>query len=116
MLLDVFTSDATFGPRSKEAVRICLAEGRLVVCEVVWAEVAGFFPSEAAAEAAMETLVSNSTQLAFERRSPWRQCGKFNPMAPPSAGPAQADRLLSRDRGFYRAYFTRLRGLDPSET
>lgn len=28
---------------------------------------------------------------------------------------AQADRLLTRDRGFYRRYFTDLRILDPTE-
>jgi predicted nucleic acid-binding protein len=27
----------------------------------------------------------------------------------------QSDRLLTRDRGFYRAYFSRLRVLDPSK-
>ncbi len=56
VLLDVFASDPVFGQRSKSAVRRCLAEGRLVACEVVWAEAGSFFPSQASAVAAMKTL------------------------------------------------------------
>ena len=125
VLLDVFTSDAVFGPRSKEALRICLAEGRLVACEVVWAEVASFFPSEAPAEAAMKTLGVEfdgiALRTALSAATAWKlyraRGGKRQRVAADfligAHALAQADRLLSRDRGFYRAYFSRLRVLEP---
>jgi predicted nucleic acid-binding protein len=43
VLLDVFGADPEFGQRSAEALRACLREGRLVACEVVWAETASFY-------------------------------------------------------------------------
>lgn len=49
VLLDVFGADSTFGVRSKAALRACLREGPVLACEVVWAEVAGFFPTPEAA-------------------------------------------------------------------
>jgi hypothetical protein len=33
VLLDVFGADATFGPRSRDALKRCLAEGGLVACD-----------------------------------------------------------------------------------
>ncbi|MFQ5904317.1 MAG: hypothetical protein ACE5JO_11570, partial [Candidatus Binatia bacterium] len=56
VLLDVFGADPKFGPQSRKGVRSCLTEGSLVACEVVWAEVAGFFPSSDAAQDAMNRL------------------------------------------------------------
>jgi len=47
--LDLFGADPTFGPRSRKSVRSCLTEGHLIACEVVWVEMASFFPSPAAA-------------------------------------------------------------------
>ena len=44
VLLDVFGADETFGERSRTALRRCLAEGSVVACDPVWAEVASFFP------------------------------------------------------------------------
>ena len=127
VLLDVFTSDAAFGPRSKEAVRACLAEGRLIACEIVWTEVASFFPSEAAAETAMKILgiefdgIALRTALAaatawkvYRARGGRRQSVAADFLIGAHAL-AQADRLLSRDRGFYRACFSRLRVLDPAK-
>ncbi len=126
VLLDIFTADLVFGPRSKEALRRCLAEGRLIACEVVWAEVGSFFPSEAAAEAAMKNLgvEFNGIDLptALAAATAWKayraRGGKRERVVADfliaAHTLAQADRLLSRDRGFYRAYFSRLRVLDPS--
>ena len=51
--LDVFGPDPIFGLRSGKAIRVCLAEGSLIACEVVWAEIASFFPSADAAQDAL---------------------------------------------------------------
>jgi len=56
VLLDLFGADPAFGTLSKTALRACIAEGRLVACEVVWAETAVFFPSPAVASDAMDRI------------------------------------------------------------
>lgn len=56
VLLDVFGADPTFGLRSKQILRKCLQQGEVTACDVVWAEVAGFFPTSAVAQDAMEEL------------------------------------------------------------
>lgn len=40
ILIDILEPDYRFGPASKEALKRCLREGKIVACEVVWAEVA----------------------------------------------------------------------------
>lgn len=127
VLLDVFGADPIFGPRSRKAVRSCLTEGRLIACEVVWAEVASFFPSPDAAREAMDRLgvefnpIDLKTALAASRA--WKvyrsRGGQRERVAADfligAHAFSQAERLLTRDRGFYRAYFSRLRVLDPAK-
>ncbi|MFQ5929220.1 MAG: type II toxin-antitoxin system VapC family toxin [Acidobacteriota bacterium] len=126
VLLDVFGADTTFGERSKNAIRTCLSEGSLMACEVVWAEVAGFFPSSEAAREAMQRLEVTFTALTLESAllasSAWksyRERGgqKKRVVADFLIGAhalSQSDRLLTRDRGFYRTYFAQLRVVDPT--
>lgn len=126
VLLDVFGADPTFGSRSREALRSCIAEGRLVACEVVWAEVAAFFSSPAAARKAMERLGADFSPLtletALEASKSWKLYRKQGGQRARVAADfligahalCQADRLLTRDRGFYRSYFKRLTIVDPS--
>lgn len=128
VLLDVFGADPHFGPRSKEALRSCAAEGRLVACEAVWAEMAGCFPSPDAAQEAMTRLgvefSRGELRTALAAGLAWKayrdRGGKRSRVIadfPIGAhAVSEADRLLTRDRGFYRAYFSRLRVLDPSKT
>lgn len=126
VLLDLFGADPTFGPRSRMSVRSCLAEGHLIACEVVWAEVASFFPSLDAAQDAMDrlgvayspielnaALAASQAWKVYRRRGGQRERVAADFLIGAHAS-FQAERLLTRDRGFYRTYFSRLRVLDPS--
>jgi len=126
VLLDVFGADPAFGPRSKEALRTCLAAGQLVACEIVWAEVTGCFPNPQAASDAMHRLNVAFSPLEKEAALAGGQAWK----AYRSRGGARqrviadflvgahalihAERLLTRDRGFYRPAFSHLKVFDPS--
>jgi predicted nucleic acid-binding protein len=126
VLLDVFGPDQDFGERSAAALRTCLAEGGLVACEVVWAEVAAAGPSTDAARVAMERLgvdfLPLSQAAALEAGDAWRayrQAGgpRNRVIADFLIGAhaaTDAERLLTRDRGFYRAYFEGLEVVDPT--
>ena len=126
ILLDVFGADPTFGQRSKAAVRASLAQGRLVACEAVWAEVASFFPSTAAASESLgrigiefsslteeASLAAGAAWRAYRERGGSRERVVADFLIGAHAS-HQADRLLTRDRGFYRSHFSRLRVLDPA--
>lgn len=128
VLIDVFEPDPTFGPRSREALRTAIADGSVIACEMVWAEVVATFPSAPEAEHALQRLGIDFSPIgagaAVAAGVTWRSYRS-------SGGPRtrliadflvaahaelQADRLLTRDRGFYRTYFKELRILDPSVT
>lgn len=126
MLIDVFGADPEFGERSKEAVRGCLAEGSLVACDVVWAEVAAAFPSTAAAHEALDrlkvsfaaldaraALAAGDAWANYRRRGGTRDRVVADYLIGAHAS-TLADRLLTRDRGFYGRYFDGLTILDPN--
>lgn len=126
VLLDVLGADARFGERSAEALRACIAEGGLLACGVVWAEVAGRFQRSAEAEDALSQLRVDFSPLGADAAlaagdawrayrhaggAPERMVADFLIGAHASV---TADRLLTRDRGFYRRYFGEVEVLDPS--
>jgi len=128
VLIDVFTADPAFGIASLEAVSQCTLEGRLVATDVVWAELAAVFPDAGAATAALDALGVDFSPVerptAEAAGGAWRSYraggGSRTRLAADfligAHASHQADRLLSRDRGFYRKYFTGLEILDPSPT
>jgi predicted nucleic acid-binding protein len=125
VLLDVMTADRRFGSASRAALGRCLQEGGLVACEVVWAETAAAFPSRKAFNRAVETLGLGfgamdepTTALAGMTWRRYREAGgtRRRILADFLIGAhadMHAERLLTRDRGFYRSYFSRLAILEP---
>ena len=126
VILDIFASDPAWGARSAALLRDCLREGSVVACEIVWAETAVNFDVEDKFIGAMSTLgitfSATNEKAALRSSQAWRQYlrrgGRRQRVVAdfPVGGHAleQADRLLTRDRGFYRDYFARLKVLDPS--
>lgn len=127
VLLDIFGADPVFGPRSSRALRSCLAEGQLVACDVVWTETASVFPVPASAREAFERLAVEFSPIgrdaAMEAATAWKtyraRGGRRERVAADfligAHAKLQAERLLTRDRGFYRSYFAGLAVVDPAE-
>lgn len=128
VLLDVFGADSQFGADSAAALLRCIAEGSVVACGVVWAETSAAFGEARAADEALRRLridfsaVDSATALnagqawrAYRRAGGTRQRVIADFLIGAHAL-ATADRLLTRDRGFYRRYFKGLEILDPSQS
>lgn len=125
VLLDVLVADPRFADSSEEALRRVAGEGALVVCECVLAEVTPVLGAAAIegfladwALVFMPSTVESATLAgemyqAYLRRSP-RSAGRVLPDFLIGAhATCLADRLLARDRGYYRDYFKRLRLIEP---
>jgi len=127
VLLDVLGADESFGEASRAALRRCFDEGALVACEVVWAETAAWFTPIERMTARLASMGIRFEPLdavaAQEAGAAWRNYrGAGGPRRRLLAdflvgGHAwhHAERLLTRDRGFYRAYFRDLAIVDPAE-
>jgi len=126
VLIDVFGADVTFGTRSASVLRRCLSDGAVIACEIVWSETAVVFEHEHDFLQAMRTLRVDFSAIeqkaALRSARAWRRYlghggrgqGVVADFLIGGHAVEQADRLLTRDRGFYRDYFTSLRLLDPS--
>lgn len=126
VLLDVFGADPKFGEKSRIALRAAYDDGALVACDVIWAEVRANFQDDGSFQKAMGLL-----GVSFDPISPEAAClvGQLWRMRRKGGSQRkrvvadfligahalhQADALLSRDRGFYRRYFSDLPVIDPS--
>jgi predicted nucleic acid-binding protein len=126
VLLDIFGADTKFGEDSAEAIRRCLREGALVACEVVWAETATAFLERENFRRAMADLAvafePMNEEAAVSAAEVWHRYrtrgGRRTRIASDFLIGAhalkRADRLLTRDSGFYRRNFARIRVMDPS--
>jgi predicted nucleic acid-binding protein len=126
VLLDVFGADPSFGARSRESLRAARTQGAVAACEVVWSEACAWFPSAAQAEDAMARLrisfspmdqraaLAAGVAWAAYRVAGGRRDRVIADFLIGAHAELQADRLLTRDRGFYRTSFSGLTILDPS--
>jgi predicted nucleic acid-binding protein len=125
VLLDFLNHDPDFGTASRDALRSASGEGRLLACDVVWAEIAGCFPSISACCDTLQDLEIEFSPIeleaAFKAGVAWRAYRKRGGARTRVAADFligahalfQADRLLTRDHGFYRSCFKDLAILDP---
>lgn len=151
VLLDLLIPDTPFGEVSQRALESGLQAGRLVISDIVYAELAAHFaslheldgfltdtgieivpPSPAALVQAGQTWARYRRQRDDFLRC--LQCGHIQQVNCGSCGASltrrqhlfsdfligahalsHADRLMTRDRGYYRPYFPELCLLDPTK-
>jgi len=125
VILDVVTNDPRWADASERLIKEAYTQGQLVVCECVIAEITPAF-----ALGDLETFLLDwkirhipstleSAAAAGEMyRAYLRRTGVTKRVIPDfligSHAMHHADRLLARDRGYYRDYFSSLKVIEPA--
>ena len=127
VLLDVMSADPVFGEGSRSALRAAVMDGSLMACDVVWSEIGAMFGSVDMASDALEELdvrfAPLDAEVAMAAGHVWRSYRRGGGTRERAIADfligthalMRADRFVTRDRGFYRSYFRRLRVIDPSQ-
>ena len=122
VLLDVFIPSDEHGPQSREWLDNAYNAGAVIVCDVVYAELAPSASDRDILDRALRetgaTLSPIDSSIAYEAGIRWKRYRR-------SGGPRErilsdfligahalvsADVFLTRDRGFYSTYFPELKG------
>jgi predicted nucleic acid-binding protein len=126
VILDVLTGNGAFSESSVRAVRKARAEGKLIVCECVVAEIFPAFSDQTEVGEFMLDwqihfipLSQESGFLAGAYFSEYLKRGGPQRRVLPdfligAHAEVHADRLVARDRGYLQDYFTNLVLIDPS--
>ena len=126
VLLDLLLPNEKFVEFSMQALEQAAADGSLVVCDVVYAELCVHFHSQRECDAFLEQAAIRveplSRMAGFLASRVWTtyrsRGGKRNRILADfligAHAQLQASRLLSRDRGFYRELFPSLALVNPA--
>lgn len=125
VLLDVFRADPVHAAPSGEALRQSRLEGALVACDIVWAEVLAWFKDDDGASAMAMLRIDFDPMTVGASARAARAWARYRAGGGPrqrlvadfliaAHATAQADRLLTRDRGLYRRYFDDLLIIEPA--
>lgn len=131
VILDILYDDPKFAQGSVDALTAASKRGKLVACEVVWAEASSALADTARFKVAMadfgiafspmsETASLRAGQmwkLARTQRKSLREFGRQHVVPDFLIGAhamEKADALITRDRGFLRDYFSSLTIVDPT--
>lgn len=120
VMIDLLTDDPVHGESSRQLLIDAYDEGGLVICEVVYAELAPQFDSQSALDSVLKQLgirrIQGGFDVAYRAGAKWseyrRSGGTRTRMIADfligAHASMHAGRLLTRDRGFYRSYFADL--------
>ena len=128
ILVDILEPDPVFGQASAKMLKLALAEGAVVACDVVWAEIATAYADKkedllVVMEKLNVSFLPLSQDAALTAAKQWHKYRKRGGGRKRIAadfligGQAleQCDRLLTRDDGFFRDYFDGLKLLVPKK-
>ena len=122
IIIDILEPDPEFGPASRAALKSCFQDGSIIACEVVWAEVATAYGSKIKEVVDVMNRIgieysAMTLEATLEAANRWSIFRKKNKVQDRIVADflvgghaiALSDRLLTRDRGFYRDYFKPLK-------
>ena len=125
VLLDVLTDSAVHADSSERALRTATGDGGLIICECVLAEIRPAFASAGQVNQFLEdwelrfvpssresAVLAGEIFAAYLRRTR-KQSGIIVDFLIGAHSKVHADRLLARDRGYLRDYFSSLKLLIP---
>lgn len=120
ILLDILLPDPKFGSISITLLEQAYDQGALIICEIVYAELVPQFKNKAFLDKILQkiniSVVPIDQEIAFLAGKKWdsyrKSGGKRERIITDfligAHASLRAERLLSRDRGFYRQYFKEL--------
>jgi predicted nucleic acid-binding protein len=121
IILDVITDDTAFAEGSERTLADAYDTGSLIICDLVYAELAPHFESMEALESLLIHLgiriVASSEDVSWVAGRKWAEYrlagGSRQRILPDFVIGAhavlRADCLITRDRGFFKTYFPELR-------